>query len=508
VFCDVARVLVEGKCVHKVDSNRFVIQYTLSMWHISDEFDFGKNAILAHDDSNVYNSLCHDMLQNVEQRLTMKGTQFESTECKVKMVCNTSKLLPTKGALLRVLFNVMLISTNTLTHFEDTLVDIVMSNLTNVVEKHRHTVRDDTDCSILDLAIWKAKPQFVNAFIVNVSRYLTCPMISFNNSEYFIDDNNMSVYLTAYNKSFDMSLFKLHNDSLTTCLSTIQTPVNTLTQSPQLDILYKILDSACTTISFLCLVISFIIYCMFKELRNIPGIVNMNLIVCLFLAQAFTKFGLWVTYVPNLCVAFGFLIHYFWLATFFSMSVCAFNVFRIFVLNPMSVPPFSYSILFKYACFIYLAPLLIVAATASVSLVKSSGENIGYGERMCFINDNLISVITLLIPIAISLVLNTIFFIKTVCTLRASSSNVASPERSYIAVYIKLFIMLGFTWPMLIVDALLDFSVFSYFALVLSSLQGFYIFLSFTCRRQVWRLACKSRRRQQRSTVYTTSTSL
>jgi len=508
VFCDVARVLVDGKCVHKVDSNRFVNRYTLSVWHHSDEFDFAKHAILANVDSNVYHGLCRDVWQNVEQRLAMKGTQFESSKCEIKMVCNTSKLtLPTKDALLRVLFEIMLISTNALTHFEDTLVNIVTSNLTDYVETHMQTLRDHSDCRMLDLSIWKAKTQSVNAVNVSVSRYLACPMISFNSFEYFIDDSNISVHLTAYNKSFDMSLFKLQNDSLTTCLSTIQTPPTTSTQSLRFNLLYKILDSACTTISFLCLVISFIIYCIFKEMRNIPGILTMNLIVCLFLAQGFTKFGLWVTYLPNPCVAFGFLTHYFWLATFFSMSVCAFNVFRIFVLNPMSVPPFSYSILFKYASFTYVAPLMIVAATASVSLVKSSGENIGYGERMCFINDNLASVIAFLIPITISLIVNTIFFIKTVCTLRASSDNVASPERSYIAAYIKLFIMLGFTWPMLIVDALLDFSIFSYFALVLSSLQGFYIFLSFTCTRQVWGLMCKSRGRKQRSTAYTISAS-
>jgi len=456
----------------------------------------------------VYHGLCRDIWQNVAQRLTMKGTQFESSKCEIKMVCNTSKLtLPQEGALLRVLFEIMLISTNTLTHFEDMLVDIVTSNLTDYVETLMQTLRDDSDCRMQDLAIWNATTQSVNAVNVSVSRYLACPMISFNNSEYFIDDSNISVYLTAYNKSFDMSLFKLQNDSLTTCLSTIQTPPTTSTQSLPFNLLYKILDSTCTTISFLCLVISFIIYCIFKELRNIPGIVNMNLIVCLCLAQAFTKFGLWVTYVPNLCVAFGFLVHYFWLATFLSMSVCAFNVFRVFVLNPMSVPPFSYSILFKYACFTYVAPLMIVAATAAVSLVKSSVEHIGYGKRMCFINDNLTSVITLLIPITISLFVNSIFFIKTVFTLRESSNNVVFPERSYIATYIKLFIMLGFTWPMLIVDALLDFSIFSYFALVLSSLQGFYIFLSFTCTRQVWRLMCKSRGRKQRSTAYTISAS-
>lgn len=460
--------------------------------------------------NNVSNSIydvCQELGIKVIKMLGDEKSDFAVNKCELMQACNSSDEIGNlTDTSLSISLQVILLNTNTLTQFEDNLVTILNSNLTVHINEGRISlVVMETNtkilyCGLFSVELWKVENPFSDAVDVLVNDFVSCPMVKINASEYTFAGSNQSVYLHRYNKSIDMSKFDMTDDVLTTCISTIldlqEDPKVAPTENHRFDILYKVLDSICTTVSLVCLIVSFIVYCVFRELRNTTGINNMNLIVCLFLAQAFTKFGLWVTYVPLLCIFFGFMIHFFWLATFTCMSVCAFNVFRVFVINSLSVPSFSYPLLFRYVLLTYTVPLVIVALTSIVSMIQSSGNNTGYGERMCFINDSLTSMITFLVPIAVSLNFNIFFFVKTACALRESSQSTASPERSYVSVYIKLFIMLGFTWPLIIIDALLEMSVFSYFALVFSSLQGLYIFLSFMCTRQVWGLLLKFREKK------------
>jgi len=503
VFCGERRILDGIHCVNIIDSNKLVMRYTLNMWHISELVDYSDRETDAADNDVLFSGICNDLVQYVEQRLYSEETSFEIGKCEIRRACNGKYIgISSQGTIHELSMEIILMNTKSLNGFESRLVQLATLKLnTQVEDKLAKVETEETSynsyCRILNATVLESQIQLHIGISLSVNQFLTCALARFKEHEYIIDNTQVSVFIKTFNKSLPMSNFKMQEDgSITTCVETFLKPDPSpieLSTAHTVNLLYRILDSLCTTISFSCLIISFLVYCVYKELRNVPGINNMHLIACLFFAQGFTKFGLWVTYVPTLCSVFGFVVHYVWLATFFSMSVSAFNVFRIFVMNPMSVPTFSYKLLLKYSCFTYLVPLLIVAATSGVALILSSGVDVGYGNQMmCFINSRLASIVAFLAPIALSFIFNLFFLIRTACRLDESARAMTTPERSYIVVYIKLFTALGLTWPLIILDASLDFSVFSYFALVFSSLQGLYIFLSFMCTRHVYSLICSS----------------
>ena len=104
---------------------------------------------------------------------------------------------------------------------------------------------------------------------------------------------------------------------------------------------------------------------------------------------------------------------------------------------------------------------------------------------------------------AISLLLNIFFFVATFLNLRRAFKNSVNPnEDHHFSIYVRLFIIMGITWLFGFISAFTDEFVVDLIFVILTGLQGLFLFLSFVCNRSVcaeirkWRLKSKDNRKK------------
>ncbi|XP_052796171.1 uncharacterized protein LOC128228733 [Mya arenaria] len=489
LVCAEGRVIVGTACVYSVDVNPLRVLYVLQIG-----YKMGSSNQM-YDFKNLSNLICDQLSGELENKLQLNQTKSEIRACSVfdNNDYLSSDIQTTSTNVVLTILQIYLYSTNSLTVFENTLVDSITMPLAVKAGSqtiHLTTYGINNECSDNNKCMDKFRDHLLSGYnVIHVNKFLACPMVEIPESNYTFTDRNKSVIFHDYKTELPLRDVELYESYIRVCVTDVLKPVVELKQfyiTPQF-FSYKVIDSLCTTVSFICMILSLIVYFVFKELRNTFGINNMSLIFCLLSAQTFAKFGLWATNLPQACVVFGFCIHYFWLSTFLAMNVCAYHIFRVFVQKPFALASsFSYKLQIKYAFYIYCTPFLVLVTTFLVNYLRIG--MIGYGTDICFINDRPTQLAAFLLPITALLIINVGLFLKTIIVLRRSEVQSSSRERNYFKIYIKVSALLGITWPLIIVDAMFEMSVFSYLALAASSLQGVYIFIAFTCNMKVWGL--------------------
>ncbi|PIK40740.1 putative G-protein coupled receptor [Apostichopus japonicus] len=117
-----------------------------------------------------------------------------------------------------------------------------------------------------------------------------------------------------------------------------------------------------------------------------------------------------------------------------------------------------------------------------------------YGSNSgCWIGGPKINLYAFGIPVAVSVVINMIFFIHitvSICIQKRSSRRIRkTKEESHLrelVIYSKIFIILGLTWVIGFAAALFDKPWLWYLFIIFTSLQGLFIFLAFTVKSEIW----------------------
>ncbi|MEW8545687.1 MAG: Mth family G-protein coupled receptor [Candidatus Thiodiazotropha sp.] len=246
-----------------------------------------------------------------------------------------------------------------------------------------------------------------------------------------------------------------------------------------------------TLMSLFCLLLTFTTYCLFLDLRTVPGKNIMSLCVSLFVAQGSLQFSSFILTNEVICVPFAILTHYSWLATFCAMNVCSFHMYRLFYFRMMSSPEAlrSFNHNKYYLLYTYTLPLAVVVLTVVVHLGASKGEFTGYGKFACFISDIYTIVFTFIVPATMIFVTNFAFFAIAFHAIRTSPRiGTASKNRREFFMYLKLCTLTGIAWPLQVIDGLLPLTAFSFVAVFINALQGVYIFVSYVCNKRVLKL--------------------
>lgn len=116
-------------------------------------------------------------------------------------------------------------------------------------------------------------------------------------------------------------------------------------------------------ISIIFLVATLITYCLFKELRNIPGWNIINLTIALIIAQSCFVIGSLVDYFPLACFIVAVITHYGFLASFLWMHVIAFDLYRNFRKKSSHILLIMVGVRkrLQYYCLVgWIVPLIIV----------------------------------------------------------------------------------------------------------------------------------------------------
>ncbi|XP_053373734.1 adhesion G protein-coupled receptor L1-like [Mercenaria mercenaria] len=327
----------------------------------------------------------------------------------------------------------------------------------------------------------------------NVDKYLTCPHIKFHLNQTIINDTTEDLYIKEDNITFNVNDYKIKGNFAIICLKDFIKNSSLDKIIPNGPYLLSALGSfafACSVISLACLFMTFITYCIFPSLRTIPGKNIMTLCIFLFCSQCFLQFGINLPNETKLCIAVGMCNHFCWLASFCVMNVCSFHMFKLFCVNNFTRSVASIqqqrSLFLKYLSYIVCLPLILVLVTVSVNLARY--ENIGYGRHYCFISGFYIFIGTFLTPACLIFVSNIIFFSIAFHKIRSSPTVQSTQNRNNFFVCLRLCTIVGMTWPLIIVDNVVNLYWFSFFVYALNALQGCFIFFSFIVNKRVYSL--------------------
>lgn len=256
--------------------------------------------------------------------------------------------------------------------------------------------------------------------------------------------------------------------------------------SSRTDVVLVVISNVGISLSVVCLLLVLITYSLFKELRTVPGVNLMNLCLSLLLAHSlFMAAG--ATHIHLICTSIAVLLHYFYLSSFVWMSIIAFDTYRTFS-RTCHTRQRTGKLKARFLAFGWLPALVFVVIC--FSLDQSGLVAIGYGGRdHCWINNPRSNTFVFVIPVAFSILFNGLFFLLTVISIRKIKKqtqkvgNAANSRRSMV-LFVKLAVLLGFTWIFGYLKILVS-SYFEYPFVILTSLHGVYIAVGFVFTARV-----------------------
>ena len=254
---------------------------------------------------------------------------------------------------------------------------------------------------------------------------------------------------------------------------------------------WVIIVSVSYTISLMCLMATIIIYIRYRELRTLPGLMLMNLIVALFFAQFFFLLNVWGLSEtdPILCVVMATAQHYFWLASFAWMGCISLDIFHSF--SPACTTVNTYSRSKYYKCMVagWVSSLPFPIVTDVLTLSTSS--NLGYSTTgSCWIASPRGILYFFGIPVLAAVGTNVLLFTGSLYrlnTLMKNASFVGRKEegKQRLAQCIRLSSLMGVSWLFGIIPNVVGIDTLWYVFVATNALQGVHIFLAFGCTRKV-----------------------
>ena len=346
-----------------------------------------------------------------------------------------------------------------------------------------------------------------------------CPRIELDETEYEILEDGDLVELSSGHVHAESEYF-MRNTSAFVCSNLTQNNTYTelIDEFVKVPLFFQgevIVTMSGLSVSLVALCVTIVVYSSFRPLQNIPGKNLLSLSCSLFLAELLMLVGPELAFLKDICRAVAILMHYFFLASFFWMNMMAVDVWVTFSRSFMQAGSHGKtSKRFRlYSLFSWTGPALVVVAALMVEFLASSSTfRPNYGREICWLTNKNAVLIFFAAPLFLITLVNTVLFVATACNIYRSKSSSArqlgSDDSVEIAIYVKLFLVMGLTWVVGFVAVLVPHPVLWYSFIVLNTLQGLFIFLSFVITAKVRQLVRERVfGRQQRPESRTTKSS-
>nr|XP_045615520.1 uncharacterized protein LOC123768776 [Procambarus clarkii] len=339
----------------------------------------------------------------------------------------------------------------------------------------------------------------VGKYIANVSlstidKNNTCLKITLLQHEYTIGDNGILI-VEKYGRLYDREEYEVAEGGVLVCSP--QTPTEKF--SPVMGWV----SLAGLGLSCLCLLLHLAAFFLVPRLRNLPGKSLASL--CLSLLTAYTIFIFSTFLKPRTigCYISAVFMYYSFLASFCWMNIMAFDVWLTFqqAKDELRVSSGRQRSKFLFYCvYGWLLPALAVVVTVTLDKTAPGGLpsefQPNFGQRWCWFGQRKALMVFFAAPLFVVMALNVVFFLITSYTIGASREptlrkSPCSQNKKQFLLYVRLAVLMGLSWISGIVAGYLQLEAVWYVFVVLNTLQGVFIFLTFTCRSKVWRAAQK-----------------
>ncbi|XP_068755921.1 uncharacterized protein [Montipora capricornis] len=326
---------------------------------------------------------------------------------------------------------------------------------------------------------------------------LNCTFVPFNQSDYKQRPNG-TVYIKPLNKMYRKTRYTIRGNILLLCVSfsrnatvvTVEQTTRYLTQTKRTSL--HIMTSAGCITSMVCLLLLLTKYTLFSELRNLPGRIIINLSLCLLLYQGVFLAAMKASSHEQ-CQVIAIFLHFFVLCSFTWMNAMAYDVHKTFTSSDGGRGPNRgpnrqenhNKRLVGYCLYGWGVPAILVSFFVIIDQILIKGF-IGYGdgEAYCFISNPEAVLYFFVSPIALIMLFNTFALVHTVLNIvktRKRTPKVTNQRHSTEVAFIcvKMASVMGVTWILGIAANVQALSFLWYPYVVLNSLQGLFIFLSF-----------------------------
>ena len=355
-----------------------------------------------------------------------------------------------------------------------------------------------------DYPMWFEKCPMIYDTVL-LTKQSICSMVELNNDEFTTDSNGIRIGILEYEEVLlpNEFLFMENNNSVEVCVKDYLPKAERVASAKAVNksyqnVAYKIsakdiMSFWCTCLSLTCLLLTFVTYSLFRELRTPPGKNNMALVGCLIVAQSLFQFG--IDQKSNIshwaCFTIGLLIHFSWLSVFCWMNVCCIHMFRVFThLRQMNAISEGAGRFFLYFVYSFSASAVLIAINILASYYLSDHNNYGYVSELCYISTSNMVTFTFAMPAAIITLVNLSLFSVVVIQLcrMPSMEQSVNKTRNYFKVYAKLSSITGATWLLGFLYFFIKEDILEFLFIASNASQGVFIFLSFTTNKRVFNL--------------------
>ncbi|XP_068757224.1 uncharacterized protein [Montipora capricornis] len=320
-----------------------------------------------------------------------------------------------------------------------------------------------------------------------------CTFVAFNHSDYEQLPNG-TVYIKPHRKIYGKKRYTIRDNILLLCINfsrnatfvAEQRSTGYLTKASPTSL--QIMTFAGCIMSMASLLLLLATYTIFSELRNLPGRIIINLSLSLLLYQGVFLAAM-KTSSREQCKVIAILLHYFVLCSFTWMNAMAYDVHKTFTSSDGGCGSNRQGNhnkrLMKYCLFGWGVPAIVMSIFVIIDQILSKGF-IGYGEgeSYCFIYNPKAVLYFFVAPIALIMLFNAFALVRTVLHIvktRKRTQKVTNQRHStgVALICVKMASVMGVTWILGITANVQALSFLWYPYVVLNSLQGLFIFLSF-----------------------------
>nr|XP_045589704.1 uncharacterized protein LOC123751662 [Procambarus clarkii] len=300
---------------------------------------------------------------------------------------------------------------------------------------------------------------------------------------------NRTVYIEPYDRWYHAGGYEITNGGVLVC--------STQTQTEKFSAVMGWVSLAGLGLSCLCLLLHLAAFLLVPRLRNLPGKSLASL--CLSLLTAYTIFIFSTFIKPRTtgCYISGVIMYYSFLASFCWMNIMAFDVWLTFrqAKDELRVSSGRQRSKFLFYCvYGWLLPALAVAVTVTLDKIAPAGlpsEFLpNFGQSLCWFGQRKALIVFFAAPLFVIMAVNVVFFLFTSYTIGASREptlrSSCPQNKKQFLLYVRLAVLMGLSWITGIVAGYLQLEAVWYVFVVLNTLQGVFIFLTFTCRSKVW----------------------
>ncbi|XP_009465924.1 PREDICTED: EGF-like module-containing mucin-like hormone receptor-like 4 [Nipponia nippon] len=232
------------------------------------------------------------------------------------------------------------------------------------------------------------------------------------------------------------------------------------------------------SVSLVCLFLAIVTFLLCRSLWTVSVALHLQLSICLFAANLLFLVAVTRTANKLLCAIMAGFLHYLFLACFTWMFLEGLHLFltvrNLRVLNYTSSSRFRKRYIYPVG---YGTPAIVVAISAAI-------HPGGYGtERYCWLSLEKGFIWSFLGPICAIILVNLLFFLTTLWTLRERLSSLNADVTALKDTRLMTFkalahiCILGCTWGLGLLQAQGDNPVVAFIFTIVNSMQGAFIFL-------------------------------